>query len=171
MLQSISAPKPPPAQPVLKMKRAPAPMVQSQPEKRFPPNLRYTPPKRVCEEKEEDADTERPVVSGFTSAKNQYIIDQQKKHGKNYNPSQDPYWFLSLFTLAICEANRSGEGGVSLLRMHQRKVQSTQWRRAYSAVRAKTRRRAARAAAVWRRWAFRWTTCPRSCARWRRSTS
>ena len=90
MLQAISAPRRPPVQSVLKMKRAPAPVVQSQPEKRFPPNLRYTPPKRICEEKEEEFETEKPSCVGFTSAKNQYIIDQQKKHGTNYNPSQDP---------------------------------------------------------------------------------
>lgn len=120
MLQSISVPKRPPVQSVLKMKRAPAPIVQNPSEKRFPPNLRYTPPKRAHEEspayeerevrrpyeekemrrpyekdsnhdvEEEGMEVEKPTMSGFTSAKSQYIIDQQKKHGKNYNPSQDP---------------------------------------------------------------------------------
>ena len=50
MLQAISVPKRPPAQSVLKMKRAPAPIVPNPSEKRFPPNLRYTPPKRAREE-------------------------------------------------------------------------------------------------------------------------
>ena len=106
-------------QSVLKMKRAPAPIVQNPSEKRFPPNLRYTPPKRAREESrtyeerearrpyeekemrrpyekepnhgfEDDMEVEKPAMAGFTSAKSQYIIDQQKKHGKNYNPSQDP---------------------------------------------------------------------------------
>lgn len=35
------------------------------------------------------------VSSGFVTAKNQYIVDQQKKYGKSYNPSNDKY--LSLF--------------------------------------------------------------------------
>ena len=128
MLQAISVPKRSPVQSVLKMKRAPASIVQNPSEKRFPPNLRYTPPKRAREESrayeergvrctseekemrrpyeekeirrpyekdsnhdvEEDMEVEKPTMTGFTSAKSQYIIDQQKKHGKNYNPSQDP---------------------------------------------------------------------------------
>lgn len=32
---------------------------------------------------------ERPSLGGFVSAKSQYIIDQQKKFGKSYNPSSD----------------------------------------------------------------------------------
>ena len=35
------------------------------------------------------------ISSGFVTAKNQYIVDQQKKYGKSYNPSNDKY--LSLF--------------------------------------------------------------------------
>ena len=35
------------------------------------------------------------ISSGFVTAKNQYIVDQQKKYGKSYNPNNDKY--LSLF--------------------------------------------------------------------------
>ena len=34
------------------------------------------------------------ISSGFVTAKNQYIVDQQKKYGKSYNPNNDKYLFL-----------------------------------------------------------------------------
>lgn len=34
------------------------------------------------------------ISSGFVTAKNQYIVDQQKKYGKSYNPNNDKYFFL-----------------------------------------------------------------------------
>ena len=37
---------------------------------------------------------------GFVSARNQYIVDQQKKFGKAYNPKTDQY---KLNTLSIVE--------------------------------------------------------------------
>ena len=36
------------------------------------------------------------ISSGFVTAKNQYIVDQQKKYGKSYNPSNDKYLSLSI---------------------------------------------------------------------------
>lgn len=36
-----------------------------------------------------DEADEKPSLGGFVSAKSQYIIDQQKKFGKSYNPSND----------------------------------------------------------------------------------
>ena len=113
MLQAISVPKRPPAQSVLKMKRAPAPIVpkRAREESRTYEEREVRSPyeekdmRRPYEEKdmrrpyekesnhdyeEDDMEVEKPARTGFTSAKSQYIIDQQKKHGKNYNPSQDP---------------------------------------------------------------------------------
>ena len=34
------------------------------------------------------------ISSGFVTAKNQYIVDQQKKYGKSYNPNNDKYFSL-----------------------------------------------------------------------------
>ena len=34
------------------------------------------------------------ISSGFVTTKNQYIVDQQKKYGKSYNPNNDKYFFL-----------------------------------------------------------------------------
>ena len=49
---------------------------------------------------------ERPSLGGFTSAKTQYIVDQQKKFGKSYNPSQDALSIpLMSHRLAICEGS------------------------------------------------------------------
>ena len=37
-----------------------------------------------------DESDDAPASGGFISARSQYIVDQKKKLGKNYNPSTDP---------------------------------------------------------------------------------
>ena len=49
----------------------------------------------------DEMEEEGPQSSGgFVSARNQYIVDQQKKFGKAYNPKTDQY---ELNTLSIVE--------------------------------------------------------------------
>ena len=54
-----------------------------------------SPPNNDIEElSDENMDIEKEqepprMAGGFTTAKNQYIVDQQKKHGNNYNPKTD----------------------------------------------------------------------------------
>ena len=53
--------------------------------------------KRMCyasksDPPEDEVEEEEPQPSrGFVSARNQYIVDQQKKFGKSYNPNSDQY--------------------------------------------------------------------------------
>lgn len=61
-------------------------------------SIRRSPPKRMCYTKvdpsanEMEEEEEGPQSSGgFVSARNQYIVDQQKKFGKSYNPNADQY--------------------------------------------------------------------------------
>ena len=64
-----------------------------------------SPPKRMCypevDSPTDEMEEEGPQSSGgFVSARNQYIVDQQKKFGKAYNPKTDQY---ELNTLSIVE--------------------------------------------------------------------
>ena len=46
-----------------------------------------------------DESDDAPASGGFISARSQYIVDQKKKLGKNYNPSTDPLPLPFPFTL------------------------------------------------------------------------
>ena len=165
MLRGLTTPKKVTPRCPERVLNIPPPPAQEPPEKRFPRSVQYSPPKRVHVEEEE-----RPSLGGFTSAKTQYIVDQQKKFGKSYNPSQDALSIpLMSHRLATCEGSHWA-GRDDSLRLARAMRRLTLWQRVCSEA-PTTRRAVVGVGARWRNWAFALRTFPRSCDPSTRSTS